>query len=159
MDICTVVTTEEIPGANSGGSSARFPPYCGCPTKSTGKGTAPGIAEKGLNWQAGVAQWQSSGFVNRRSWVRLPSPAPLLSYIIGRPVDDPRATGGFRQGGKACLQGLGQVSDGTQSANSRAIHRTTWPWRQPGYCFPVIGIWGSPFSWQVLHMPAQQYRD
>src|SRR5262249_30259510 len=31
----------------------------------------------GANAQAGVAQWQSNGFVNRRLGVRLPSPAPL----------------------------------------------------------------------------------
>ncbi len=29
-----------------------------------------------LGLKAGVAQWQSSGFVNRRSRVRIPSPAP-----------------------------------------------------------------------------------
>ena len=33
--------------------------------------------------QAGVAQWQSSGFVNRRSRVRLPSPAPFFRHELG----------------------------------------------------------------------------
>ena len=32
---------------------------------------------------AGVAQWQSSGFVNRRSRVRIPSPAPARGIIRG----------------------------------------------------------------------------
>ena len=36
---------------------------------------------------AGVAQWQSSGFVNRRSRVRIPSPAPCFSLHRSLPLD------------------------------------------------------------------------
>ncbi len=78
MDICTVVTTEENPGSSSGGSSARFPPSCGCPTRSTGKMPAPAIAEPGPNWQA-RAKVQSRGIRSgRQARNQVASPALVL---------------------------------------------------------------------------------
>src|SRR5438105_15486043 len=41
--------------------------------------------------QAGLAQWQCSGFVNRRSGVRIPHPAP--AHSVG--VTPRRAASGF----------------------------------------------------------------
>jgi hypothetical protein len=37
--------------------------------------------------QAGVAQWQSSGFVNRRLEVQFLSPAPNISVVYGYVVE------------------------------------------------------------------------
>jgi hypothetical protein len=37
----------------------------------------------GIDWSAGLAQWQCSGFVNRRSGVRIPHPAPFRGRSSG----------------------------------------------------------------------------